>query len=34
MAQFGFPRETIVIFLITIGFSLYMDLLSHKNKKA
>ena len=31
MAYFGFPLETIVIFFAVVGFSVYLDLVAHKN---
>ncbi len=30
MEHFGFPVETIVIFLVVVGVSIYLDLFAHK----
>ncbi len=31
MAHFGFPLETIIIFLLVVGISIYLDLFAHKH---
>lgn len=31
MEHFGFPLETIIIFFVVIGFSVFMDLFAHRN---
>ena len=33
MAHFGFPLETIIVFFAVIFFSIYMDLVAHKNSE-
>ena len=33
MAHFGFPLETIIVFFAVILFSIYMDLVAHKNSE-
>lgn len=33
MANFGFPVETILVFLGVIAFSVYIDLFAHRNTK-